>query len=340
LNIDSIASRASLWQTTGLYHTLLLHSNIMSSNDSVLLSQARANNLLDRHEEEEQQQRRQESFQEQSRLVYEEQQQHKHHMSRIDSLQSEQTRPFESLDDSSLLKEQDNSLLFQESSSSPSSSLEASLDQLSEKYPAWPRRINENDDPNVIANNVHNTNNDEGGDDTKERKLKYKGDGNEPHIPRRPLSRTFAMMDRIHQNKGHGTEGSRDAYVKSGTHLKRLLDNALQKVAIGAFNDGDVELSLTVDGENDDSNLHDGQEEDHCHESGQKRHRMKNDADTDRPLRKRNKRHDHGGGDGDVPEHSDTHASQLAREKIAQVMSLKRVRRRKVQLQNLINWDF
>jgi hypothetical protein len=119
----------------------------MSSNDSVLLSQARANNLLDRHEEEEQQQRRQESFQEQSRLVYEEQQQHKHHMSRIDSLQSEQTRPFESLDDSSLLKEQDNSLLFQESSSSPSSSLEASLDQLSEKYPAWPRRINENDDP-------------------------------------------------------------------------------------------------------------------------------------------------------------------------------------------------
>lgn len=88
-----------------------------------------------------------------------------------------------------------------------------------------------------------------------------------------------------------------DAFVRSGTRLKSLLDNALRQVAIGVVNDGEVELSLQYDQEENEKDKH---EEESC--SGQKRKRLHHYSDDEEQK----------------------HASELAREKMAEVMVLKR----------------
>ena len=202
-------------------------------------------------------------------------------------MQSDETSIFEGLDSSKSLLKEKNSFHFGDSS--PSSSLEATIDQSSEQN----------------------------------------------HSQSQSFSQFGIMNKNIHQNnESCGREEGRDAYVRSGTHLKRLLDNALRKMAVEVSNDGNVELALIVDGDHDniDYDCDDGQGG-HGEEIGQKRQRKRDCVDernigSNRPTKKRSKPHDKGGDDDDDVNlsHAHTHASQLAREKFAEVMSLKRVR--------------
>jgi hypothetical protein len=89
-----------------------------------------------------------------------------------------------------------------------------------------------------------------------------------------------------------------DKFVRSGTRLKSLLDTALKQVAIGVSTEGEVELSLKCDQE--ESEKENYEEESLC--SGQKRKRLHDDNDDEQK-----------------------HASELAREKMAEVMVLKKV---------------
>lgn len=89
-----------------------------------------------------------------------------------------------------------------------------------------------------------------------------------------------------------------DTFVRSGTRLKSLLDNALRQVAIGVSTEGEVELSLKCDREETETKKF---EEESC-SSGQKRKRLHNYNDDE-----------------------EKHASELVREKMTEVMVLKRV---------------
>lgn len=89
-----------------------------------------------------------------------------------------------------------------------------------------------------------------------------------------------------------------DTFVRSGTRLKSLLDTALKQVAIGVSTEGEVELSLKCDQEETEKEKY--EEESLC--SGQKRKRLYDDNDDEQK-----------------------HASELAREKMAEVMVLKKV---------------
>jgi len=128
-------------------------------------------------------------------------------------------------------------------------------------------------------------------------------------------------------------EQGRDDYVRSGTHFRSLLDNAFQKVAMGFSHAGEVEMILTNEENVRASAISGGQKR----SSSRRRTRNTDDNDGVRPLRKRRLNGNNGTGDddddmeeiGDEPARvsENKHASELAREKVAEVMVLKRVSR-------------
>jgi len=128
----------------------------------------------------------------------------------------------------------------------------------------------------------------------------------------------------------------RDEYVRSGTHFRSLLDNALQKVAKGFSNvdeeqkDGTENPSASSD-EFENYDYDDGEER-----NRRKRGSARGDRDESRPQRnrryKRSKMSDKDDGcTQDAKRRNDNpcnldkkHASDLAMEKVAEVMRLKR----------------
>lgn len=284
----------------------------MTSEDLLLDLARNSNSLLNRGEEQQEDdllQRKEERSRNNNNLN------HSHFsLNRVDSI-------FDGLESTSSSSSSASPIRKQKSfefTESPISSFEAAVpDQLSHSISAWTRRRCDSLD-----------NSEDGGED--------KDSGMEGDTSRYfssasdPFSKSNPTRSQSHgrlkdatatgnndSNDEYEREEERDAYVKSGTFLKRLLGDALRKVAIGVSNEGDVEMSLTVDGEADTK-------------TGQKRQRRNEERDFEdgtvnnstRPARK--KRLVVGDGDdGDLTE--GTHASQLAREKIAEVMVLKRV---------------
>ena len=133
----------------------------------------------------------------------------------------------------------------------------------------------------------------------------------------------------------HGPIDKRDAYVRSGTHFRTLLDNAMKKVAIGFSNTNTGEIEVALTNETDDGGtgtdvLGERSEYEHEHERRRKRRGgLESRAPRKRRLNEYGDIHDD--YDNDDSQNSfcsgnnHKHASELAREKVAEVMSLKRV---------------
>ena len=133
----------------------------------------------------------------------------------------------------------------------------------------------------------------------------------------------------------HGPIDKRDGYVRSGTHFRTLLDNAMKKVAIGFSNTntGEIEVALTneTDGGGTGTDVV-GERSEYEHEHERRRKRrggLESKAPRKRRLNEYGDIHDD--NDNDDRQNSfysgnnHKHASELAREKVAEVMSLKRV---------------
>lgn len=113
------------------------------------------------------------------------------------------------------------------------------------------------------------------------------------------LARGRTSISGCTSNNWVDMDQEQDTFVRSGTRLKSLLDSALREVAIGVSNGGEVELSLRDDQEEIEDDGGEEQEEKTC--SGQKRKRLHS-----------------------IQEEEQKRASELAREKMAEVITLKR----------------
>lgn len=153
----------------------------------------------------------------------------------------------------------------------------------------------------------------------------------------RARTRNASASARVRARHLEREEFKRDNYVRSGTHFRSLLNNALQKVADGFVNaasngvdSGDLadDVDGTHTGATSDRNID--------KQLGQKRSNRNDDGgrtrkgrdESSRPRRKRRLNHHDSASTNDNDDDeimgNHKHASELAREKVAEVINLKR----------------
>ena len=131
----------------------------------------------------------------------------------------------------------------------------------------------------------------------------------------------FWTLSNLNSSGREGNGENRDEIVRSGRHLKTLVENALRQVKTRVSTEGDVELLLNNSDDEasgtDDTEHHDNRT------NRRKRSRQQSSTNKSRDDTKRRRSNDREEDSEDIE--NQKYTSQLVIEKMSEVMTLKRV---------------
>lgn len=131
----------------------------------------------------------------------------------------------------------------------------------------------------------------------------------------------FWTLSNLNSSRREGNGENRDDIVRSGRHLKTLVENALRQVKTRVSTDGDVELLL--DNSDDEASGTDETEHHDNRTNRRKRSRQQSSTNNSRDDKKRKRSNDSNEDSEDIE--NQKYTSQLVIEKMSEVMTLKRV---------------
>ena len=131
----------------------------------------------------------------------------------------------------------------------------------------------------------------------------------------------FWTLSNLNSSRREENGENRDDIVRSGRHLKTLVENALRQVKTRVSTDGDVELLL--DNSDDEASGTDETEHHDNRTNRRKRSRQQSSTSNSRDDKKRKRANDREENSEDSE--NQKYTSQLVIEKMSEVMTLKRV---------------